>query len=112
MRGYSISVMPETTYNAALIERKTLSNGYVFGAPVRDLGWFASLLMGFATGFAAFFGATFLGIVSILFWNAGGHHADFTIAYRLIGLPIGLLCMALALGYLGIFWVKRITRKA
>ena len=39
---------------------RTLGAGYLFGAPVGDLGWFASLLMGTATGFAAFFAATFL----------------------------------------------------
>ena len=70
--------------------RKTLRAGYVLGAPMQDLGWFATLLMGLATGFAAFFAATFVGIVSILFWNAAGHKADITASYRLIGLPAGL----------------------
>jgi hypothetical protein len=37
---------------------------------------------------------------------------DFTISYRLIGLPVGAVVMLLALSYLGMLWVRRITRKA
>ena len=103
--------MRESTYDARLPERKTFANGYVFGAPVRDLGWFATLLMGAASGMAAFFAATFLGIFSILFWNAAGHHADFTISYRLLGLPIGATVMLAAWAYLGTFWAKRVLRR-
>ncbi len=77
-----------------------------------DLGWFASLIMGLATGFAAFFLATFVGIVVILLLNVSGHPADYTLAYRRIGLPIGLLVGALALGYLGVMWLRRIFRRA
>jgi hypothetical protein len=103
--------MNPATYLTPEAEHKSFANGYIFGAPVRDLGWFASLLMGMATGMAAFFAATFVGIVSILFWNAAGHKADFTIAYRLVGLPVGAVVMVLALAYLGTFWVKRVLRK-
>ena len=66
MRGYSNTVMRESPYYARLPERKTLANGYVFGAPVRDLGWFATLLMGMASGMAAFFAATFIGMIVAL----------------------------------------------
>lgn len=87
--------------------------GYLFGVPVGDLGWFASLLMGFATGFAAFFAATFLGIMGILIYNTAGHHTiDFAISYRRIGLPIGLLVAVLALSYLGAMWARRQLRRA
>ncbi len=103
--------MRESSYSPRLPERKTFANGYVFGAPVRDLGWFSTVLMGLASGMAAFFAATFVGIMSILFWNAAGHHADFTVSYRLIGLPIGATVMVAALAYLGTFWVKRIFRR-
>ncbi len=104
--------MAQVAYDAVRDGRKTLGAGYVFGAPVKDLGWFASLIMGVATGMVAFFAATFVGIVSILFWNAAGHHADFTVSYRLIGLPVGAVVMAASLGYLGTFWMKRVLRKA
>jgi ABC-type dipeptide/oligopeptide/nickel transport system permease subunit len=106
--------MATPTYNttrSVAVERKTLMTGYLFGAPLGDLGWFASLLMGLASGMAAFFAATFVGIMSILFWNAAGHHADFTISYRLVGLPVGATVMVLALGYLGMLWARRISRK-
>ena len=102
--------------NSAFAEPRTgtknLANGYVFGAPVRDLGWFASLLMGIASGMAAFFFATFLGIFTILMLNAFGHKVDYAISYRLIGFPIGVIVMVSALAYLGTFWARRILRKA
>lgn len=104
--------MAQAAYNVVRNERKTLGAGYVFGAPVKDLGWFVSLIMGVAAGMAAFFAATFAGIVSILFLNARGHHVDYAVSYRLIGLPVGATVMVVALGYLATFWVKRITRKA
>jgi hypothetical protein len=106
--------MTPATYNAAPApEAKTFANGYVFGAPVKDLGAFASVIMGLACGMMAFFGVTFVGIVFILFYRGAGHPAaDFTISYRLMGLPAGVLVGVVALGYLGTFWVKRILRKA
>ena len=87
--------------------------GTLFGVPLGDLGWFASLLMGTAAGFAAFFASTFCAIVAILFYNTAAHGAvDFADSYKRIGLPIGLLVLVLALGYLGTLWVRRhITRR-
>jgi hypothetical protein len=82
--------------------------GYLFGVPVGDLGWFASLLMGVTVGFMAFFAATFVAIVSILLYNGSGHHAvDFALSYRRVGLPVGLVVMAIALAYLGTLWARR-----
>ncbi len=77
-----------------------------------DLGWFASLLMGTATGFAAFFAATFVGIVSILVYNSSTHsNIDFSYSYLRVGLPVGLLVLVVALAYLGMLWVRRISRR-
>lgn len=87
-------------------------DGYLFGVPVGDMGWFASILMGMATGMAAFFFATFLGIMSILIANASGHHWDYSWSYRRIGFPVGLTVMIVALAYMGMLWAKRISRKA
>ena len=86
--------------------------GTLFGVPVGDLGWFASLLMGTATGFAAFFGATFLGIVGILIYNSNSQNKiDFSYSYLRVGLPVGVLVLVIALGYLGMLWVRRIARR-
>ena len=73
-----------------------------------DLGWFTSLLMGAATGFAAFFAATFVGIVGIMFYNSSGHTPlDYAYSYARLGLPVGVLVLLVAWGYLGTLWVRR-----
>ena len=94
------------------MNKRTLGAGYVFGAPVGDLGWFASLLMGTAAGFAGFFAATFCGIIGILLYNSVTHHAvDFALSYKRVGLPVGTLVLAVSLSYLGSLWVRRQMRK-
>jgi hypothetical protein len=106
--------MSSPTYRSPFPEplaRKTFLNGYVFGAPVGDMGWFASLLIGLATGMAAFFFATFIGIVVLLILLSTGHKVDMAQSYRLFGLPVGLTVMVLSVAYMGMLWVKRITRK-
>jgi hypothetical protein len=86
--------------------------GYLFGVPLGDLGWFTSLLMSFAIGFAAFFGATFFAIFGVLIYNTAMHHAvDFAVTYRRVGLPVGVAMLVLALGYLGTLWVRRQLRR-
>ena len=94
------------------MNERTLGAGYVFGAPVGDLGWFASLLMGTAAGFAGFFTATFCGIIGILLYNSMTHHAvDFALSYKRVGLPVGMVVLAVSLSYLGSLWVRRQLRK-
>jgi hypothetical protein len=91
---------------------RPVGSGYLFGVPLGDLGWFTTLLMSFALGFAAFFAATFCAIFAILFYNTVTHHAvDFALTYRRVGLPVGLLVLVLALGYLGTLWVRRQIRR-
>ena len=86
--------------------------GSLFGLPLGDLGWFQSLLMGLATGFAAFFLATFVSIMALLFYTSATHHTpDFAITYKKIGLPAGLITGGLALGFLGFQWMRRMVRK-
>jgi hypothetical protein len=85
----------------------------LFGAPIGDLGWFASLLMGTATGFAAFFAATFCAIITILILNTTAHRSiDFSASYRLVGLPVGAGVLVLSLGYLGTLWFRRQLRRS
>jgi len=85
--------------------------GMLFGIPLGELGWFQSLLMGTATGFAAFFLTCFLSILSILVLNTAGHKSiDFAVSYRDIAFPTGLAVLALAYGYLGFQWIRRKVR--
>ena len=105
--------MKQMSGNGISMNKRTLGAGYVFGAPVGDLGWFASLLMGTAAGFAAFFGATFCGIISILVYNTATHHAvDFALSYKRLGLPVGLVVLVVSLSYLGTLWVRRQIRRS
>lgn len=86
--------------------------GELFGIPLGDLGWFQSLLMGVATGMAAFFLTTFVAIFVLLFYMvATGKHPDFALTYRVAGFPVGVVVMALALGFLGVQWARRMVRK-
>jgi len=106
--------MSASTYQKTPVagdERKTVLNGYVLGVPLGDLGWFASLLMGLATGMSAFFLATFLGILGILLWNATGHRADYAWSYLWVGLPVGGAAMVLAVSYMGMLWARGIAKK-
>jgi hypothetical protein len=69
--------------------------------------------MSFALGFAAFFAATFFAIFAVLIYNTATHHAvDFALTYKRVGIPVGLLVLVVALGYLGMLWVRRQLRKS
>ena len=95
------------------ISPRTPGSGYLFGIPLGDLGWFTSLLMSFALGFAAFFAATFFAIFGVLIYNTTTHRAlDFALTYKRVGLPVGVLVLVVALGYLGTLWVRRQLRKS
>lgn len=92
---------------------RTFARGYVFGVPVRDLGLFATVLIGLALGFFAFFLSTFLAIVGVLVMNSAGHAGvDYAMTYRRVGFPVGLVVGVVALGYLGMLWGKRQVRRA
>lgn len=84
----------------------------MLGIPLGDLGWFQSLLMGLATGFAAFFLTTFVSIMALLFYRiASGHNPDFAIAYRDIGFPFGVVVLVVALTYLSVLYARRMRRR-
>lgn len=87
-------------------------SGTLFGVPVANLGWFQVILMGLASGMTAFFLATFVAIVCLLFYTGSTHHpVDFAIAYKRIGFPIGVLVAVVALSLLGYHWVRRILSR-
>src|SRR5271154_2838044 len=105
--------MAQASQNRTASSPQTSGAGYLFGVPLGDLGLFTSLLMSFALGFAAFFAATFCAIIGILFYNTVTHHAvDFALTYQRVGLPVGLLVLVVALGYLGTLWVRRQLRRS
>ncbi len=86
--------------------------GTLFGLPVADLGWFQVILMGLASGMIAFFVATFVSIVFLLFRLGFTHQpVDFAFAYKRIGFPIGLVVGISALSFLGYQWIRRILTK-
>ncbi len=81
------------------------------GAPVGDFSAFQTVLATFAIGVASFFFATFLGIIGVVVACSIQHRVlDFSIAYRLVGLPFGILMLLLAGGYLGSILIRRVTR--
>jgi hypothetical protein len=105
--------MAHVSQHGSSVSPRTSGPGYLFGIPLGDLGWFTSLLMSFAMGFAAFFAATFVAIFGFLIYNTTTHHVlDFALTYKRVGLPVGVLVLVLALGYLGTLWVRRQLRKA
>jgi len=85
----------------------------LLGIPLGALGFFQTLLMSFATGFAAFFATTFVAIISMLVYlMVTGKHPNFALTYELAGLPVGLVVLFVSLGYLGTLWAKRKLRKS
>ena len=105
--------MAHASQHGNSVSHRTSGRGYLFGIPLGDLGWFTSLVMSFALGFAAFFAATFFAIFGFLIYNTSTHHAlDFVLTYKRVGLPVGLLVLVLALGYLGTLWVRRQLRRS
>jgi hypothetical protein len=99
----------EETSNAP----RNTSAGTLFGIPLGDLGWFSSLVVGLALGFLAFFAATFVGIIGILFYNSATHHAvNYALSYREGGLTAGIVVLLAAWGFLGRQWLRRVLRKS
>ena len=87
------------------------ANGYLFGVPLGNLGWFGTVLIALASGFLAFFAMTFCAIFGILFYNTAAHGAvDYALSYKWVGLPAGLLVLAFSSVYLGRLWLRRMTR--
>jgi len=85
--------------------------GKLFGIPVERLGLFSIVLIGAASAFAAFFAATFFGIVGIMIYNTTTHHTvDYALSYERGGLVAGIVMLVAAWGFLGSQWVRRVTR--
>ena len=91
---------------------KARGEGTLLGIPLGDLGLFQSLLIGLATGFAAFFLATFLAILGFGLYTGFSHHAvDFALTYKRVGFPIGVGVGVVALCYLAVQYTRQVVRK-
>ena len=84
----------------------------LFGAPIGDLSVFQTVLGTVAVGFASFFAATFLGILGMSVASMVKHRMlDYSIAYKFVGLPVGVLMLFATGLYLGAILIKRLTRE-
>lgn len=100
--------MTQASQNGIAATQRAFGSGYFFGIPVGDFGLFVSVLMSLTVAIASFFLATFLGIVGLLISRmATGRMPDFSVAYKWIGLPVGIAVLVLTLAYLGTLWIKR-----
>ena len=83
-----------------------------FGAPVGDFSVAQTLLITVASGFVAFFATTFLAIMSLLVLTAMGRKVDFAIAYKWVGLPVGIATLLAAAVFLSSALVARMRRES
>ncbi|WP_419805347.1 hypothetical protein [Terriglobus sp.] len=96
---------------------RTFAPGYVnytgprlFGAPIGDLSAFQTVLGTLAIGVASFFAATFFGILGVSVMSIARHRMlDYSIAYKWVGLPVGLLMLFGTGLYLGSILIRRVT---
>lgn len=81
----------------------------VFRIPIGRLGLIASVLIGVACGFIAFFITFFLAIIGVSIYDTatGTSMLNLTISYRYIAAPVGILVMFACLTYLITLWVRR-----
>jgi ABC-type nickel/cobalt efflux system permease component RcnA len=86
--------------------------GKIFGFPIEGFSLFQSLLLSLASAFLAFFAATCVAIFALLAWNLfGGHSVNYADTYRYVGLPAGLLVLAVALPFFLVLWVRAKARR-
>lgn len=84
----------------------------ILGFPLEGFSFFQSLLLSFASAFFTFFATTCIAIFSLLAWNGiGGHTVNYADTYRYVGLPAGLLVLAVALPLFGTLWVRAKMRR-
>ena len=96
--------------NGPAVSQNSEDRGLVFGLPLGNFGFFASLLIAFSAGFLAFFLTTFFAILGILFYNSiGGHSMDYAAAYKVIALPVGVVVLVVGLFFFGFLWIRRKT---
>ncbi|MGH9605779.1 MAG: hypothetical protein ACRD3N_08765 [Terracidiphilus sp.] len=94
-------------YQQSLAQTVPQGSARFLGFPLEGFGLFTSLLLAFAAAFFTFFATLFLAIMSLLVWNQIlGHHVSYTVTYRYMALPAGLVMLAIALPVFGTLWVR------
>ncbi|HET7103262.1 MAG TPA: hypothetical protein VFI20_04170 [Terracidiphilus sp.] len=84
-----------------------LRSGTVLGFPLEGFGLFTSILLSLATGAFSFFASTALAIFALLAWNIlGDHSINYADTYLYVGLPVGILALAVAFPYFGTLWLR------
>ncbi|HZY73672.1 MAG TPA: hypothetical protein VFE22_11245 [Edaphobacter sp.] len=105
--------MTQASQHETAATPRAFGSGYFFGIPVDAFGLFTTVLMSCTVAVAAFFAATFSGIVGLLVYRAAtGRMPDFSITYKWVGLPVGIAVLVLTLSYLGTLWVRRKLQSA
>jgi hypothetical protein len=105
--------MSRTASIQAASTPRAFANGYLFGIPLGNLGWFGTVLIALASGFLTFFATTFCAIFGILFYNlATRGTVDYAVSYRWVGLPAGLLVLVFSSIYLGRLWIRRMLQRS
>jgi hypothetical protein len=83
----------------------------VLGFPLEGFSLFQSLLLAVASAFLTFFATTCVAIFSLLAWNVlGGHTVSYVDTYRYVGLPAGVLVLAVGLPFFLVLWVRAKTK--
>lgn len=81
--------------------------GTFLGFPLAGFSLFQSLLLAFASAFFAFFLTTTLAIFSLLAWNLIGHHSvNYADTYLYVGVPAGIITLAIALPLFMMLWIR------
>jgi hypothetical protein len=81
--------------------------GTFLGFPLEGFSLFQSLLLAFASAFFAFFATTMIAIFALLAWNYIGHHSvNFADSYLYVGLPAGIITLAIALPLFATLWIR------
>jgi hypothetical protein len=81
--------------------------GTIFGFPLEGFSLFQSLLLSFTSAFFTFFATTTIAIFALLAWNLFGHHSvNYADTYLYVGLPAGLIVLAIALPVFATLWIR------
>jgi hypothetical protein len=97
----------QTAHPAArTVAARTVAERSVFGFPLRGFGLISGLLLSFASALTTFCATTMVAIFALLIWRFAGHDPDFAVSYRWVGLPAGLVVLAIALPLFGTLWVR------